>query len=387
MKTLVKALAWLIVLGCSPSGIRSPQGATGDVVHAPTIVVSSNDDDIGADATEPEAVPEADTVAETTFQEVEDESTAPLTLAEQFVAADGAGGMKLCTAMIYALSPDWNMDMCNHLPEDEEGRQARCFRQREPLQKFAEDLCKTVIEESLRLNLDPGLPIAVMERESSIGRASFDSGSRAYRVQTDICQLYLSIDRIIGRKPGRREGSVLLSWTYAGGSGREIDRPAVIVEEDEEGLLINTCVAGETGLFQLLPSNYRSGTVIGTTGERLRGSTTRRREQVLEDPILQVRLGCQELDEHRDLAAEDQRASWEQWVHIYNTGRVEQGTHGREYAIRVAGHYLQACKQGWFTIVSTDNTLQRTVIVKDIWPECARVEAARDALRKSRPPY
>lgn len=373
MKTFVQLLVLAFMVGCSTS-VQSPRGGDVDVVQLPVLVADS-----GTDTSED--------VLQTTVPEVavvdETPPTPPQTLAEKFAAADGAGGMKLCTAMIYALSPDWNLSVCDNIVEDGTGRRERCYRQREPLRKFAEDICKTVIEESLRLDIDPGLPIAVMERESSMGRVRFDSSSGTYQVQTDVCQLYLSASRIIDRKPGRRAGSVLLSWTYAGGTRREVDRPAIILKEDEGGLLIDTCVAGETGLFQLLPSNYRSGTVVAATGKRLTGTTARRREEVIADPVLQVRLGCQQLDRHRNMFPEEQRGDWFNWLHSYNTGRIEQGSQGRAYTIRVAGHYLQACRYGWFERESANSSAADTVRVADVWPECARVESAREALLAS----
>lgn len=437
MKTLVHSLIWLLIAGCSPR-VQSPRGNDGDAGQPPVPIA-----DVAPDTKEgvPEAVSDAEPIDAAVPEDVEaeEETAVPPTLAEQFVAADGAGGMKLCTAMVYALSPDWNMNACANMAEDETGRQARCYRQREPLKKFTEDVCRIVIEESLRLDLDPVLPIAVMERESSIGRVHFDSSTRTYEVQTDVCTLSLTPNRIVKREclsgqtrcgqtcfdlssdtrhcgdcsnrcneglvcasgaclvdcpsmdqtecngtcrvlrryqscpPRKPDGTEYITWTY-GDDARQNRQRVIVVSESENGALdLNTCAAGETGLFQLLPSNYRAGTVVTATGERL-SNRTARREAVLDDPILQVRLGCQELARHRDLCPADQHTMWTTWISAYNLGSCDRTLEQwQEYLTKILGHYRDAC-DGWFR--SEDGG---TVYVRDLWPECAHIRAILDS--------
>lgn len=301
----------------------------------------------------------------------------PVTLAEKFVAA---GGQKLCLAMVAQLNPDWRMDACSVIGghEGDEARKEACENQRRPLIKFADDVCRTVIEESLRLDLDPVLVLAVIERESSFGRATWDQRSRAYEVQTDVCHLTLPKSRIVERRPGRREGTELMTWTYGpqapvAGSVARNRQPVIVEEENDEQVVLNTCAAGERGIMQTTAHELRTaGDAVGLTG------TTAERGAALEaDPVLQVRLGCQALADHRGLMPPERQADWVDWIHIYNTGTVERSDHGREYAEKIVRHYLAACK-GW---MQDDSDLLSVKDVEDVWPECARMLEVLDALQ------
>lgn len=289
------------------------------------------------------------------------DSTHAPTLAEAF---DAAGGLDLCRAAVYALSPELNPAVCEGLAED---RRDRCREQREPLQTFVQTVCTTVLDESKRLDLDPLLVLAVIERESSMGRVQFDTSKASYEVETDICSWFLSKTRIRTREPGRREGTERISWVY--GDDQRVNTQQVrVLEETDEGLRIDTCVAGEAGIMQTIPREWRSGTVVEATGDRLTGSTAQRRAQVISDPELQVRLGCQALAEHRDLCPETLRGAWTSWIFSYNLGKCDPtSSKAHEYLGKIRRHYLDAC-EGY---VPDESGLPK--LIRDLWPECERV--------------
>jgi hypothetical protein len=374
------------VLGCG--GVKSPTPPETDVGVA--VVDTSDAGDVQPEAVpvEPEdAAPEA--AADDGDQEV---LAAPVTINGPVKVTEPLTverKQELCLAAIYALTPDWRLSTCDAMQADEENgdqRQARCRAQRAPLVKFADDICKAVIEETARFGIDDFLmPIAVMERESSIGRVNFDRESHVYRVQTDICKLFLSTSRIVRRESGRRAGTEKITWTYSDGANQQHQNTQMVIVESEDagGLNINTCVAGETGLFQLLPTNYGNGRCVGfrqaggrCDGQVLRGSREERREEVLADPILQVRLGVQELARHRDICPEADRGDWTKVVGTYNVGNCDYGEKWQEYTRKIIRHYLDACRGGF---VSDPTGVPR--MLADVWPDCARVQAVYDEQR------
>lgn len=387
-KWVLASLAAVAVIGLMMAAPWSCSAASGS---GPATVAGSEDHDVGAtdsgsEADEKEAVPtevgsnvtEAESDTEPSESQKEAPPVKPKTVAEKFVEA---GGQKLCVAMVFALNPDWRMDACR-ASSDQERRDA-CENQRRPLAKFAEDVCLAVIEESLRLDLDPGLVLAVIERESSFGRVQWNQQYRAYEVQTDVCKLTLPKSRIVARAPGRRAGTELMTWTYGSqapnaGSVARNRQPVRVLSEDDERVTINTCVAGEAGIMQTVPREWRSGTVIGATGERLEGTESERRARVEADPVLQVRLGCQALAEHRAMVPSEQQIDWLDWIHVYNTGNVMRGDHGRGYAMKIVRHYLDACR-GWFAPDDNDPLSVRDV--EDIWPECRRLKSELEVLQ------
>jgi hypothetical protein len=360
------------VLGCG--GVKSPTPPETDVG-----VAVEDTPDAGVD--QPEVVPEPeDAVPEATADDgdQQEEVVVLQTLAEKFVAA---GGQKLCLAMVAALNPDWRMDTCRNAQPGPNGedRKTECENQRRPLAQFAEDVCKTVIEESLRLDLDPGMVLAVIERESSFGRASWSQQDRAYEVQTDVCHLTLPLSRIVERKPGRRAGTETMTWIFgsqapnAGAVARN-RQPVIVESETDTEVVLNTCAAGERGIMQTTSRELHvAGDAIGMTG------TMAQRGAALEaDPILQVRLGCQALAEHRALLPVDQQTVWPNWIHSYNTGTVSVTDHGREYRNKIIRHYLAACR-GWMLTDESDPTSVKNV--EDVWTECGWLEEMYNEMR------
>lgn len=382
-----KVVGFLLVLlaGCS-ARVETPQAASA------AVAADAGDGSSGLDAGEDVdvVVGEAGEAGEVAVDEAVDVGavevlvstpmSAPtsmsllkLPVAQRFVLN---GGPALCRAMVYALNPEWRMDACRALDDD---HRAACEASRAPLVQFTADVCGTVIAESLRLDFDPAMVLAVIERESSFGRAIWDRSGQQYEVQTDVCRLTLAKSRIVERRPGKREGTEVITWTYgpsapdAGAVARN-RQPVRVVAEDETAITVDTCAAGEGGIMQTTPRELHvAGDLVGLTG-----STARRRAALDADPTLQVRVGCQALAEHRDLCPADRRGAWDTWLPAYNLGTCEPAwTQWREYLRKVAQGYLLACTNGWIPV---EGGVPR--LVHDVWPECGRVQAACDALHE-----
>jgi hypothetical protein len=366
-------LAFLsLFVGCNCSGASAPVSSTGSVHVADAV-------------TEPETSTEA-TDSVDAQDALNDSVQAPVPATESVKAAPAevksapapVDKMAICLAAADALNPDWRLDACDNMSDDPADGQriSRCRAQRAPLRKFANDICKTVVEESERFGFDVLLPLAVMERESSMGRVYFDDDSHTYHVNTNVCELPLAANRIVSRQPGPKPGTDLMMWTY--GDDHAVNRQVVrVVSEDGTGgVTVNTCVAGEEGTFQSTAREFRSGLVVQATGQRLTGDAAHRREEVRSDPVLQVQLGCQALAEHRDICPENLRSNQWDWISVYNIGRCDPTSqHGHDYTLKVIGHYRDACAHGY---IKDAAGIQRPI--EYFWPGCADAEAARARL-------
>lgn len=353
----------LFVTSCSRllGGKESDDRADVGVVGGPLVEVSESVDaqpdlvEAPTDAAAQEAPQEQlDTL------DVEPEAAPPPNVAQRFLEA---GGQQLCEAWYYALSPELRSDGCARTADAE--RRERCERKYAPVRREVSSFCKTALEESLRWTYDPGMVVSVVEKESSGGRLRYDREAGVYRINADICHLWLSNERVVERRgPGRKAGTTRVRWSW-GENGYE-ERDVFVEEEDEDGILINTCTAGEHGRFQLLPSNFGHGRVVQATGERLTGTAEERAERVLRDVVLDTQLGCQELAMHRDVCPESRRGDWWLWVGAYNTGRCDDSV---RYARNVAALYLRACDQGYVEVEGQPLPPR----IADLWPECERV--------------
>lgn len=304
-------------------------------------------------------------------KDVEDAEPVEQTLSEKFEAA---GGIDLCKAAVYVLSPDLRLDYCDHRRDATE--KEACLARRIPLQEFVTTICEASVEEAVRWNFDPLVPVHIMEREASLGRVTFNPHRQQFGVSADICELTISRSNIISREPhSRRAGVEVMVWRW--GSGRTNKQPVRVLTEAEDKIVVDTCAAGEAGLFQLVPSNFRQGTPIPGTDQVLEGSHAERREQLIEDPVLNIKLGCKELAEHRDMFPEEERTDWWQWIGTYNTGSTERGDHWYAYTMKIMRTYVRACKEGWINVTGSTG-LPRVRTIREVWPECLRVEEALD---------
>lgn len=393
-ENLLKSLVFFALSACTGS-VQTPRNDTDAALPEP------------ADTVEPEVEFEAEateTVEEATEEVIEviEETAVPLTIAQKFAAADGQGGQKLCLGMFYALSPEWDVSICRRAAADE-GSYERCERQRRPLTQLAEKICKTVIEESLALNLDPGLALADGEREASWGRVRFNVDSRLYQVDWDICKMFLSTNRIVDMDCAQEHSinecrwtsippdmvagvSEKLMWTWA--EDRVNVQTVKILGVEAGGLRIDTCAHGEAGAYQNLLNDYsgRRGLALG-----LRGNAEERRRQLLADPVAQIRLGLREIARHRDICPEAVPERFETYLGTYNVGRCRQALETAvaesetpaerarwqglldkwiEYTTKVLRHYQDSCRHSWFNDAGGS-----LIMVRDAWPECARVDS------------
>jgi len=369
-KILIAAVCFLVVLGCTKPtldvSVSNPDATDQDVPGSEDVLQDVLDiEQVESEATEAVSLD----VVQETEEVVEEAEVYPDNLAWKFLTSDGNGGKSLCRGFAIAMAPELDSSICAKLSDE---RREACYNARRPLEGFVDILCDTVIAGALLFDLDPVMCLAVIERESSFGRVLFDRVRRTYHVNTDICELYLKHERIAHRARTDRPGIDEMTWTYAGGTGRNSQRVRV-VEETDEGILVNTCVAGETGVLQALPGNYRRGTVVEVTGEVLEGSRAELRRRMEEDVALQVNIGLQELARHRDLFPEGERSSWWGWLGTYNTGSTTRGDHWRSYVGKVARHYLEACEVGYLA------DRNPPIMVKDLWPACVELRSAYDS--------
>ena len=365
----------LFVVACS-GRVETPHATAAAGTDAGPAAVEAVDATVDAVEAVPEAAgdvvdPKGEATADFTEKETSLLVPAPTTIAEKFVAA---GGQKLCLAMVYQLNPEWRMDACDHQRYDDAAKaadqRAACTAQRDPLRQFADTVCTTVIVESLRLDLDPAMVLAVIKRESAFGRVSRDHTDQSYVVSTDVCKLTLPKSRIVSRRPDpRRPGVELASWTFgpqapqAGAVARN-HQPVRVISEDDTTVTFNTCAAGEGGLMQTVPHELQTaGTTIGLTG-----TLAQRRAAVDADPVLQVRVGCQALADARDAFSEEQRGDFVTWLHGYNDGTTTPGSADHGYTAKILRHYLDAC-DGY--LPADDGGMP--TLVQAVWPECARL--------------
>jgi hypothetical protein len=392
MRAVLAFLLFLAIVGC---GTSKPEKnvVTGDsAVSASSEVVQSADsgtsDSTEEEVSEVQEVVEQEEVADA--EEVEAEA-GPKTIAEQFVSA---GGQKLCEAMIYALNPDWQVNSCSHRATADQ--RERCQRRLGPIVRYTQDLCRVSIEMGLYYSMDPVMGLSDMEQESSLGKRYYDREAYVYRINiTDLCTMFLSSSRINCGLTGYRKcetdrrlnrtGAKWACWTF-GDNNRENCQGVYELAVEDGGVKIDTCLYGEFGVFQLLPANYRAGTVIASTGEVLTGTKQEIERRLVHDVTLQIRLGYQELARHRDVAPESRREDWIDWLPIYNIGKDcrasggggctdGQAQHWNVYLRNVTAHYLRACS-GWFYAEDGFRVIQ----VKDVWPECERIKQIRDRL-------
>lgn len=341
MKRVMKSLILALVLGCSStsSNVNAPPTADGSIDGDTVARVAPwkpSAEEI--EVTDTVVVETTDSADASTTPEVAIVADEPKTISERFVAA---GGVKLCEAFVIAMSPEWGLDLCAQKVDPENRRQ--CEESRKPLLAFANQICVPIVEDSVHFNLDPGMIVAVYENESNLGKVRFNRWTKQYWIGTDI------------RPPANRD-------------------------------------RGETGLPQLLPPNYRSGTCVGPlnadgscNGEVLRGTQYDRRALLIEHPEWQARLGVREIAKHRDICVDysDRVESEDFWtfVSMYNQGHCKQDPkvlwhRWIVYAMRVMKNYLRACES---TMTLEDGT---TRLISEVWDECERVEMALPGLQR-----
>jgi hypothetical protein len=252
-------------------------------------------------------------------------------VADRFVEA---GGVKLCEAFVYAMSPEWGLSLCDK-KTDPVNRQ-ECIDSRKPLLEYANLICVAIVEDSLHFEVDPGMIVAAYENESNLGIMRWNRFTKAFFQGTDV------------RPPAYRD-------------------------------------AGETGIAQLLPPNYHRGTCVGPlnadgscNGEILNQITQYdRRAALIARPDWQARLGIREIAKHRDWCLEQypdkvDTELYETWIGMYNQGRCLQArnvlwTRWIRYALRVSKQYIIACDS---TMTLEDGS---TVLISSVWDECERV--------------
>lgn len=334
--------AWTMTILCAVA-CASPRPAAlpPDVAeHDYQDVATAPDETVDAAAAESDGATADDGVAAdvSVTAPAADAATVPDTLAGRFVAAGGVG---LCEAFVFALSPEWGLDLCDRKADAE--NRAACHASRVPLREFARTICETAVDESLRWNVDAGVVVAILENESNLGKLVYERWRKAFRVGTDV------------RPPAHRD-------------------------------------RGETGICQLLPSEYPRGICVGQLGddgaclgEKLLGTLYERRAALIARPDWQVRLCVRRVVQHRGWCLDRPKAVLEDywtWLGSYNTGRCAPDARERwrkwvVYTTRVMRHYLTACSRG--LVAGPDGSVRS---ISGVWSECERVAGAYPRLRR-----
>lgn len=216
------------------------------------------------------------------------------------------------TLLIVGLEPQWRDDACDR-PFSSEDNFFVCDRQRTEGKAWAESLATVICNESERQSIPRDWVTADIHRESSFMRG-------------DPCPFSLSQSRVVSREVLSEEHSrERICWTRSRGNIRENCQPVIVLEEDDEYLTLDRCAYGEIGLMQLRDHEFRSGTIVPSTGEALPRSLRERRELVA-DPEINISLGCATLARVRDDCCGDDeecRADPTKWLGAYNTGRCD----------------------------------------------------------------
>lgn len=125
-------------------------------------------------------------------------------------------------------------------------------------------------------------------------------------------------------------------------------RSALVLDETDETIRINYCMAGEIGLFQLTRYEATSGTIVPATGEELPASYRERRERLL-DPTVNTSIAAEALSDLQTMCCEETfgfegdrleacRGGWDAWVGAYNTGSCSS-TRSFEYGRRIRAYF------------------------------------------------
>jgi len=153
-----------------------------------------------------------------------------------------------------------------------------------------------------------------------------------------------SMEELDASPAGERRVRLCVSWD----SGRRSCRSAIVLEEQDETIRVNYCMAGEIGPFQLTRYEASAGDVIPATGEALPRAYQERRE-ILMDPAVNTSLAaaaiarlqnhcCSETFHYEGTTLEACHENWDLWIGAYNCGRCDTST-SRSYGARIRAYY------------------------------------------------
>ena len=243
-----------------------------------------------------------------------------------------------CTQAIYVLKPEWNESFCDPLLEE---RRLECINEIQTLvPPFIMRLCTILIHESNRTFMDPLLSIAIMKNESNFGVIQNNNIS----MNTNLVTIPMKyIQEIINNS------SIQLN------NGRIVR--AKIIQTNHNNVLIDTGLAGEGGLFQLIRPNYYAGRPIPGTDNTIPNLLLNERRQfITENMEANIKIGIEELIRHRNVFPKNERTHWWFWISCYNTGSTNR--HARQwkiYSSRILKHYARICQNDFVRNIFDQN--------------------------------
>ena len=240
----------------------------------------------------------------------------------------------LVVIFILGLHPDWRPDYC----ESVNMRGDLCRAKQEEGYSTAQLLAPIFVEESERAGL--GATGAFHLACVAMKENSLKTGDQC--ILNIIKERLASIEELECNTLGERR--VRLCVNLDGGA-RQSCRNAIVLDETDEKIKVNYCMAGEVGLFQLTRYEAASGTVVPATGEALPRSLRERRDRLM-DPQVNTSLAAAAMARLRDhccsTRTEDDRPfceeNWGFWIGAYNTGSCAT-TRAMEYAGRIEAYY------------------------------------------------
>jgi hypothetical protein len=244
----------------------------------------------------------------------------------------------LCFEGVYELKKEWKNEFCDSLLGD---AKEDCLNQRKNIPNYIEEFCSILSYETLINNFDMLLVMAVIKNESNFGIIKKgDDGN--YFVSQDVCEREIKKSNVkdLSSDGCRRENAHRITFVS---SGNNIC--AYILEETNKHYRINTCLAGEAGVLQLITPNYYAGRIIpGTNGSTIPDVSTSERRKFINDNLLaSIKIGIEELIRHRDIFPEHERDKFWKFIGSYNTGGRERHGQWLNYTIRVLKNYVLLC--------------------------------------------
>ncbi len=239
----------------------------------------------------------------------------------------------ICQKAVLILKPEWNESFCDPLLNNKKTECVTAIQTSVP--QFINQFCTLLVAETFRTNFDILLAISVAKNESNFGvirENTQDTGYYYVAMNTNFITLKMKdVQEIIDPK------SILLK------NGRTIH--AKVLNSNLRYVNIDSGLAGEAGLFQLITPNYDAGRLIPGTNRTIPdGSTADRRLFMINDMEANIKIGIEELIRHRDIFPKNERVYWWYWIGCYNTGSTHRVGQWLYYSRRILKQYATICE-------------------------------------------
>lgn len=246
--------------------------------------------------------------------------------------------IELCIEGIYSLKEEWHNSFCDSLGIS---AKERCLDERKIIPEYQSELCRYIVYENQRTQFnDILLILSVIKNESDFGKII--KTKDGYSVTQDVCEQVIRRSNVSEIEDNcRRNNARRITFIS---SGNKIC--VYILSESQRYYTINTCVAHEAGLLQLISSDYFAGRIIpGTSISIPEGNREFRRSFINENLDYSIRIGIEELIEHRNIFDHpSDREKWYLWIGTYNTGDTYRRGQWMNYSIRILKNYIKLCQ-------------------------------------------